>query len=454
MNTELAEFPSRRFKYAFQVALALVIAYGLALAWDWERPRWVAFAVIAIALPHTGISRNRGIQRLLGTLFAAVVALVIIALFPQDRWLFVLAVSTWLGICTYMMGFSGQSYFWHCAGFVASIIAMTAANSQGDSFRIAIDRTLESGLGIIVYTAVSFLVWPNRDETAPPAAKVPELFFPDRDQVVAGLRVFIVYWLSFLVVVYVPAFPTGLNFLAPMGAFAMAVAATPQLPIKALYKPIILGLAIASFLYMFIMPRLEGFTQLGLLIFVVTLVFAYRYYSPADTLSRLLVLVIFSALTGINNDQAYTFAAISNNVLIFVGVLVLLIISTHLPESTQPEANFMRLLQRFRTSARQLSRCQEPGQWLLRWVEAYHWHELATIPQKLAAWQPRLSPTLVEPAEDELAELMASILELQANMLSSRIEGSHHVADSGVQLDALTDKYAMIDWAPWREPRF
>ena len=171
--------PSPRFIFAFQLALALVISYGLALSFDWERPRWAAFAVITIAVPHIGMSLGRAGQRLLGTLLGATVALLIVALFPQDRWMFILALSLWLAACTYMMCFSRRSYLWHCAGFIASIIAATAANVGGNSFMLAVDRTLETSLGIIVYTFVALLVWRQRDPTTPPPAILGPLFFPD-----------------------------------------------------------------------------------------------------------------------------------------------------------------------------------------------------------------------------------------------------------------------------------
>lgn len=36
---------SDRFKYSFKVALAMVMAYGVALSMNWEKPMWAGFAV-------------------------------------------------------------------------------------------------------------------------------------------------------------------------------------------------------------------------------------------------------------------------------------------------------------------------------------------------------------------------------------------------------------------------
>ena len=70
---------STRFKEAVKTALAM----------DWDKPPyWAGFAVAFISLATVGQYLNKGAMRMLGTLVAFIVALRIIALFPQDRWLF------------------------------------------------------------------------------------------------------------------------------------------------------------------------------------------------------------------------------------------------------------------------------------------------------------------------------------------------------------------------------
>jgi len=52
--------PSVRFKEAFKTALAMTIAYGIALSMDWDRPYWAGFAVAFISLATIGQSLNKG----------------------------------------------------------------------------------------------------------------------------------------------------------------------------------------------------------------------------------------------------------------------------------------------------------------------------------------------------------------------------------------------------------
>ena len=90
---------SRRTKESIKTALAMTVAYGIALAMDWDRPYWAGFAVAVCSLGSVGQSLNQAAMRMLGTLLAVFVALALIALVPQQRWVFMLLLSAWVGIC-------------------------------------------------------------------------------------------------------------------------------------------------------------------------------------------------------------------------------------------------------------------------------------------------------------------------------------------------------------------
>jgi uncharacterized membrane protein YccC len=151
---------SRRAKESIKTALAMTVAYGIALSMDWDRPYWAGFAVAFVSLGTIGQSLNKAALRMLGTLVGMVVALSLIALFVQDRWLFIVFLSTWVGLCTYMMSGSKHQYLWHVGGFVCVIICMDAGADSAHAFNIAILRAQETGLGILVYSLVSILLWP------------------------------------------------------------------------------------------------------------------------------------------------------------------------------------------------------------------------------------------------------------------------------------------------------
>lgn len=157
---------SLRFQAAFKTALAITIAYGVALWMDWDKPMWAAFAVAVISLETVGQSLQKGALRLSGTFAAVGVAFLLLALFPQDRWLFILCLSLHLGLCAYMMGGPQRQYFWSVAGFVSVIIALEAGPTPAASFQIGVLRAQENVLGIVTFGLVTILLWPTSSGAA------------------------------------------------------------------------------------------------------------------------------------------------------------------------------------------------------------------------------------------------------------------------------------------------
>jgi uncharacterized membrane protein YccC len=152
---------STRTKESIKTALAMTIAYGIALSMDWDRPYWAGFAVAMVSLATIGQSFNKATLRMIGTLMGMGVALTLIALFAQDRWPFILFLSIWIGLCTYMMAGTKRQYFWHVSGFVCGIICMDAGPDPVNAFDTAILRAQETGLGILVYSLVAIFLWPS-----------------------------------------------------------------------------------------------------------------------------------------------------------------------------------------------------------------------------------------------------------------------------------------------------
>ncbi len=146
-------------KEAIKTALAMTIAYGIALALDWSTLMWAGFSVAFISLPSSGQSFNKSAMRILGTMIAGLATLCLIGLFPQDRWLFMLALSLYVGFCTYMMGAAKYQYFWFVCGYVCIIVALESGPNSVTAFTLAILRIQQTGLGIIVYSVIAVLLW-------------------------------------------------------------------------------------------------------------------------------------------------------------------------------------------------------------------------------------------------------------------------------------------------------
>ncbi len=150
-----------KLKEAFKLALAFALVYGIALSVNWLSPSWAGWSVVAIAATSGGESLAKGLLRIWGTLLACVIGITIISIGAQERWLFMLLTAAWLFFSTYkMLADKKRSYFWFVAGYVTLVITAAGPSSAG-GFYIAIFRTMETILGIVVYTLICVFIWPR-----------------------------------------------------------------------------------------------------------------------------------------------------------------------------------------------------------------------------------------------------------------------------------------------------
>jgi hypothetical protein len=109
------------------------------------------------------------------------------------------------------------------------------------------------------------------------------------------------------------------------------------------FKPVALSIAFASILYIFVMPRLSSFTELGWLIFAVTFAICYLFYKPQQILGRVAGLAIFFTMAGISNAQSYSFLSLANTTLMFVLVFMILALAAYVPFSPHHPGRTPRL---------------------------------------------------------------------------------------------------------------
>jgi hypothetical protein len=444
-------FATPRFRHAFRVALATIIAYWLALSFDWPNPKWAALAVAVVSLPSTAESLKKGWQRLMGTLVGAVVTLVIVSLFPQDRWTFLFCVSAWLSFCTYKMGDPRESYFWYVSGFVVAIVATNVGSDLRDAFEIAVIRSLETGLGVAVYSVVALLLWPDKEAKGNQPDSTIEATTGttvDLDRLAAMVRFFITFWLSVIFVLYIPGFPGGMKYLGLLASFSMQLCNMPQYPVSLLYRPLVVSLMFASLFYMLLMPRLEGFPPLAVAVFAVTFYIVYRYYEPQKVIARSIGLALFVSVIAVSNEQQYSFLSAANVALMIFLLCALSLITTDVPVSTLPEKRLLWQLRRFQRSARILSDFQDVSPGLLgRLLRAYHLYEITTLPGKLAAWR----GFIPGPLETTVAGELDSVMENVQRMSQALQKG--HRPEEGL-LARMADSYGIIGDSPLSQPRY
>jgi uncharacterized membrane protein YccC len=133
---------------------------------DWDNAYWAGFSVAFCSLSTVGESLNKGLLRLSGTFLGGVVTLALISLFPQDRWLFLICMSIFTGLCTYMMFGTSRWYFWYVAGFSVPLLALASGSDPLNDFQTVIIRGEETALGIVSYSLVWLVIWPTSTSKA------------------------------------------------------------------------------------------------------------------------------------------------------------------------------------------------------------------------------------------------------------------------------------------------
>jgi uncharacterized membrane protein YccC len=331
---------SEKAKEAIKTALAMTIVYGIALYMEWDRPYWAGFAVAFISMATIQQSLSKGFMRMLGTLAAGIAALTLIALFPQQRWWFMGALSIYVGICTYMMTGKNIPYFYQVSAFVCVIICFDGGVNSLNAFETAIVRIQETGMGISAYVLISVFLWPRRDnndstdKNDQKASKTPNelshgIFSLEPKRIKAALEVIINLWLAFLIWVYVDP-PGHASFVIIVTTISLGLARFPAAKAASMIIPAIGSCIFSGVLYIFVMPLLSGFIQLGAMIFPATFAIAYLFSKPQQTILRAFGLAFFATLTSISNQQSYSFSSYANSSLMIILAIFMLLITQNL----------------------------------------------------------------------------------------------------------------------------
>ena len=144
---------SRLFKESIKAALAFVIGYAIALKINWMSPNWVGYAITMVAFPGftNGQTYKKSFLRLSGTIPGSIMALIILAIAPQNRFLFIFIIAIWMFVTTYLMiADKAHSYLWNVAGFTCLIVVLASPSSSSIAIEHAIYRIIDNTLGMLI----------------------------------------------------------------------------------------------------------------------------------------------------------------------------------------------------------------------------------------------------------------------------------------------------------------
>jgi len=150
--------------FVLKTLLAFYITGWLAMRLALPLPGTAMLTTLIVANRQTGMVLAKSFYRAVGTLVGALAGLLIVALFPQQRVLFLSALSLWIGACAggAMLYRNFKSYAFVLAGYTAAIVALPVIDNPLGAFDSSVWRLSEVWLGLAVSAAVSDLVFPRR----------------------------------------------------------------------------------------------------------------------------------------------------------------------------------------------------------------------------------------------------------------------------------------------------
>jgi len=155
---------SKKMKFAIKVSLSLTLAYMMPLAMGWNQAQTAAITVMLIATSGlVSESIVKGAMRLFGTVIGGVIGLSLIAIFPQDRLVYLVVLSIVVSLIIYLYhAYQGDSTSFMLMGM--TVMMVFKGGEVDDAFLYGIDRVYMTVFGIVVYTLVGLFVWPVREE--------------------------------------------------------------------------------------------------------------------------------------------------------------------------------------------------------------------------------------------------------------------------------------------------
>jgi uncharacterized membrane protein YccC len=149
--------------FVFKTTIAALLAMGISMRFELGQPVTAMVTVYVIMQPQTGMVLTKSFYRICGTLAGMVASLALLGLFAQERVLFLLGLSIWVGLCTAGAALyrNFKSYGFTLAGYTTAMIAFPLVMQPTGFFDYAVNRATEVVVGILCAGIVSDMVFPQ-----------------------------------------------------------------------------------------------------------------------------------------------------------------------------------------------------------------------------------------------------------------------------------------------------
>jgi len=328
-----------KIKKALSASLSITLAYLFPLYFGIEDTSTAAITVMVIASADSvGSSLQKGIYRVIGTYIGAVMGITLIALFPQDRFLYLGVLSVLVSALLYL----ARAYRADKTIFLLSAMTMMIVFDGGkvdDIFLYAINKTILTVIGIVIYTFVSVYILPIRGKKEKTENFFEFVWF-DKEDIKGTFISFLVFWFSvylwmeFEIVYgyYIIILATSLSLYT---TYSVAKGST-------LIFVYTFSFVFAIFSYIFILPNIHGWWSLSIFLFLYSFV-GFYFINQKITLFYLLGMATFL----IENEMNFEFEIFLYVLFIFYLFLLVLLVFDFFPFNQKSEYMFLKLKERF-----------------------------------------------------------------------------------------------------------
>lgn len=319
-----------RHQEAFKLALSMTLFYWLALYTNWPLPHYGAFAIAIISLDTTKATIEKGLMRFFGTVAGVIIGLLLLGLFNHDSWAMLVALSLYILIIGAVMEVSRYPYAWYMTAFVPLVVWGDTYPHFENAFYFGTFRWLETTAGIVIYSMVELVFWPQPEKT--PAADNDTDIVNNQESdtkadstlnrlwnssiLIKALFPPLVFIVSFMVwyLVYLPPGPKVPMLAALFSLVFLRESVAPTFKLWPVIAALIL-LVVAPICWL-IMPRLSTGEELLTLVFIFTFITGeLGGFSPP---LKVLLLILFAVMAGISNQQSFSFQGPVDGALLFL----------------------------------------------------------------------------------------------------------------------------------------
>lgn len=156
-----------RVKYALKATLACLICILINEYWHLDYGFFSVISAFVLLSMFYDNTVSKGIQRFIGILFGAILAVLIVNSFYDVRPIYLFVMLSWIGFCTYLYADQRFTYPYAAlmSGIFSGVIMLHGTESYSEVESLASSLVIQVAIGVFIATLVYRFLWPVNNKT-------------------------------------------------------------------------------------------------------------------------------------------------------------------------------------------------------------------------------------------------------------------------------------------------